>query len=208
MDVTAPPNHLTMADTLLLSDCRMVLLKTVLAGALLLTIGLLMVTFIGQYVTMEVQDLQRRDIEPHSEFLIGDVLDRSYSLPAGVSVLGSIVVTQAPSNQSGDIRFIVFDAENYQRWSSGGQSNFLFSALKQGQFNFTFKTDKAGVYHFVFDNRASLFKKYVILSIAYNEVFTSRVPDTRVRYVGWALLVVGGLILVFGLVKKPPVSWA
>ncbi len=186
----------------------MVSLKATSIGVSFLVLGILMLTVIGQYVTTEIQEVQRRDVEPHTEFLVGDVGEKSYSLPSGVSVFGSIDVTQAPSNQSGDIRFMVFDAENYQRWSSGGQSNFLFSGEKQGHFNFTFKTEKDGVYHLVFDNRASVFKKYVVLSIAYDEISTSRVPDTRARYVGWALLVSGGLILVYGLVKKTPIPWA
>ena len=186
----------------------MVLLKTTVAGFALLVLGLLLLTVAGQYVTIEVQEIQRRGVEPHAEFLVGDVVDKSYSLPAGVEVLGTISVTEAPSNQTGGIRFLVFDADNYQKWAIGGQANFAYSAEKQGQFNFTFTTDKSGVYHFAFDNRASLYKKYVTLTIAYNEVIKSRVPDTRVGYVGWALVIIGGLIFVYGLLRKPPIPWA
>jgi len=189
-------------------DCRMVLLKTSLAGITLLVLGILMVTVIGHYVTVEVRDVQRRDVEPHAEFLAGDIAERPYTLPTSVSVFGSILVNEASSNQSGDIHFMVFDEQNYQKWRSDGQANFLFSADKQGQFNFTFLTDKGGVYHFVFDNRASLFKKFVTLSISYNEVISSRVPDTRARYAGWALLITGGLVLIYGLVRRQPATWA
>ncbi len=186
----------------------MVLLKTTLAGACLLVVGILLMTTLGQYVTVEVQQVQTRPIEPHAEFLVGDVVDRSYSLPASASTSGSVGVTQAPTNASGDIRFMVFDAENYQKWNSGQQSDFLFSAEKQGQFNFTFTTARSGVYHFVFDNRASLFKKYVVLSVSYSEVSVSHVPDRRMPYIGWALLVGGAIILAYGLVRKPPIPWA
>jgi hypothetical protein len=186
----------------------MVLLKTTLAGACLLVFGILILTALGQYVTVEVRQVQQRDVEPHAEFLVGDVADRNYTLPANVAASGSVDVTQAPTNASGDIRFMVFDADNYQKWSSGQQSDFMFSAEEQGQFNFTFTTGNAGVYHFVFDNRASLFKKYVILSVGYSEVTMSHVPDPRVPYIGWALAVVGGIVLVIGLAKKPPIPWA
>jgi hypothetical protein len=125
-----------------------------------------------------------------------------------VPVFGSIYVTQDPTNATGDIRFIVFDAQNYQKWSSGAQADFLFSADKQGQFNFNFTTAKDGVYHFIFDNRASLFKKYVILSVGYTEVTVSRVPDPRTPYVAWALFVGGAIILAYGLMRKPPIPWA
>ncbi len=186
----------------------MVLLKTTLTGVCILVIGILLITMLGQYVTVEVRDVQTRDVEPHAEFLVGDIADRTYSLPASVSAFGSVDVTQAPTNASGDIRFMVFDAQNYQKWSSGQQADFLFSAEKQGQFNFTFTTANSGMYHFVFDNRASLFKKYVILSVSYSEVTLSHVPDPRVPYIGWALLFGGALILAYGLVRKPPIPWA
>lgn len=186
----------------------MVSLKATLTGVSLLVLGILLLTVLGQYVTLEAVETQRRDVEPHAEFLVGDVVDRSYSLPASVPVFGSIEATEAPSNQSGDIRLLVLDAANYQRWTTGGQSDFLFSSERQGQFNFTFKTDKSGVYHFVLDNRASLFKKYVTLTVAYNEMYTSHVPDMRARYVGWALLVVGGVVLAYGIAKRAPIPWS
>jgi hypothetical protein len=84
----------------------------------------------------------------------------------------------------------------------------MFSAEKQGQFNFTFTTANAGIYYFVFDNRASLFKKYVVLSIGYSEVTVTHVPDPRVPYVAWALMVGGAIILAYGLAKKPPIPWS
>jgi hypothetical protein len=186
----------------------MVLLKTTLTGIGLLVLGVLLVTALGQYVTVEVREVQRQSVEPHVEFLVGDLADRPYSLPASSQVLGNIIVAQAPSNQTGDIRFLVFDADNYQRWLSGSQADFIYSADKQGEFNYTFTTGTTGIYHFVFDNRASVYKKYVTLTVAYDEVTTSRVPDVRVSYVGWVLLVAGGLIFVYGLVKRPPASWA
>jgi hypothetical protein len=185
----------------------MVLFKTALAGAAIFAVGMLLLTM-GQFVTVEVQQMQNRAVEPHAEFLVGDVVDRPYDLPARVSVFGSVDVTQAPTNASGDVQFMVFDAANYQRWSSGQQSNSLFEAEKPGQLNFTFTTPSAGTYHFAFDNRASPFKKYVVLSIGYNEVTITHVPDPRVPYLAWALLVAGIIILIFGLAKKPPVRWS
>lgn len=186
----------------------MVLFKTTLAGACLLVVGILLLTTLSQYMTVQVQQVQNRDIEPHAEFLVGDVTDRTYTLPASVPAFGTVDVTQAPTNASGDIRFMVFDADNYQKWSSGQQSDFLFSAEKQGQSNFAFTSTNAGVYHFLFDNRASLFKKYVVLSIGYSEVTVSHIPDPRVPYIGWALLVGGAVILAYGLARKPPIPWA
>jgi hypothetical protein len=185
----------------------MVLLKTTLSGIALLVVAVLLITVMGQYVTMEVQQTQRIDVEPHAEFLVGDVADRSYSIPSGVSVFGTVTVTQAPSNQTSDIHFFVLDADNYQKWASGGSATYLFSA-DQGHFNYTFSAENPGVYHFVFDNRASLFKKFVTLTVSYNEVLTSHVPDPRVQYMGWGLLVAGCVVLVYGLARKPPTPWS
>jgi hypothetical protein len=186
----------------------MVLFKTSLVGASLLVVGILLLIVLGPYVTVEVRQVQQRDVEPHVEFLVGDVSDRAYSLPGNVAASGYVDVTQAPTNATGDISFIVFDEGNYQKWSSGQQSNPLFSAEKQGRFIYNFTTVDAGTYHFVFDNRASLFKKYIVLSVGYSEVTVSRVPDPRVPYVAWALMVGGAIVLAYGLAKRPPISWA
>lgn len=186
----------------------MVLLKTTLAGATMLVVGILLLTLLSQYVTVQVQYTQTRTVEPHAEFLVGDVVDRQYTLPASVSAAGTVDVTQAPSNASGNVQFTIFDDSNYQKWNSGQQSNSLYSSEGQGQFNYTFSTGGAGLYHFIFDNRASLYKKYVVLSVNYDEIILTHVPDSRIPYIGYVLLVGGAIVLVFGLLKKPPVSWA
>jgi len=186
----------------------MVLFKATVAGILLLALGIVSVTVLNQYVTMDVQQIQRRDVEPHIVLLIGDIAEKSYMLPANVDVFGAVTVTQAPSNQSGDIRFIVMDNDNYPKWSSSGQADSLYSVNGQGQFNYTFTTKKSGVFHFVFDNRASLYKKYVALTVAFNEVLSRRVADTRLAPVGWILMVLGVLIMIYGLARKPPIPWS
>lgn len=186
----------------------MVLFKTTLAGALLLIAGILLLTIAGQYITVQVQVVQRHDVEQHAMFLVGDLADRQYSLPDSVSAFGSLGVAQAPTNQSSDIQFKVFDADNYQKWTAGQDSNFLFSKDAQGQSNFTFTSTNGGLYYFVFDNRASLYKKYVTFSLSYNEVSTSQQPDSRIPYVGWGLLGAGLVVLAIGLIKKAPIPWA
>jgi hypothetical protein len=186
----------------------MVLLKTTLVGALLLVAGVLLLTVAGPHITVQVQAVQRHDVEPHAQFLVGDVMDRQYTLPGSVSVLGTLNVMQAPTNQSGNIQFMVLDSQNYELWSTGQQSNNLFASNALGASNFTFNTASAGVYHFVFDNRASVYKKYVTLSVSYDEVSVSTRPDARVPYVSLGLLAVGLVVMVYGLARKPPISWA
>ncbi len=208
LNATTPSNIITVLPSNVLSDCRMVLLKTTIAGCALLVVGILLLTVAGQYVTVEAREVQTRSVEPHAEFLVGDTVDKSYNLPANVEVLGTLDATQAPSNQTGSIRFLVFDADNYQKWLTGGQASSIYSAEKQGPLNFTFTTGTDGIYHFVFDNHVSLYKQYVTFTVAYNEVIRSRIPDTRVGYVGWVFAIMGGLIAAYGLLRKPPVSWA
>ena len=186
----------------------MVLLKATLAGAVLVVVGVVLLTVAGPYITVQGQVVQRHDLEPHAEFLVGDVVDRQYSLPASVSVFGVVNVGQAPSNQSGSLQFIVLDAQNYQLWATGEQSNNVYSSDQQGISNFTFSTGGAGVYHFIFDNRASVYKKYVTISVSYNEVSISNKPDPRVPYAGWAILSLGIVVLAYGLARKPAIPWA
>lgn len=184
----------------------MVLFKTTMTAVAVLVIGVLLLSYGGQYITMTVQNVQRKDVEPHTEFLVGDVVEKSYSFPATVTVLGIVKVTQAPTNESGNVRFLVFDETNFQKWNAGGQAESSYSSDKQGQFNFT--TSKSGVYYFIFDNRASLYKQYIVFSVAYNDVVMSQVPDPRLHYVAWAMLIGGALLLFVGLIRKPPVRWA
>lgn len=186
----------------------MVLFKTSVAGAMLVVAGLLLLTVAGQYVTVPVQTVQRHYVEQLAAFTVGDVTDRSYSLPAGVSTSGSLNVTQLPTNQLGDINFTIFDANNYQKWSAGQQSSSLLSKDEQGQSTFTFNTAKSGPYYFVFDDRLSSYKKSVAFSLSYDVVSTNYEQDPRIPYAGWALLIVGLLVLSVGLIKKAPVSWA
>jgi hypothetical protein len=186
----------------------MVLFKTALIGVALLILGVVVMTSVAPNITIEVQEVHWRTVEPHAEFLVGDTVDRSYALPQATSVTGTVFVTEAPSNQTSDISFLVFDLENYQRWNKGGLANALYSRENQGQFNFTFKTESASQYYFVFDNRASVFKKYVVFTLGYDETTTKRVPDTRFGYVGWGLAVIGATFLAYGLLRKPRVTWA
>jgi hypothetical protein len=66
-----------MVHTGILSERRMVLFKTTLVGVCILVAGILLLTTLGPYVTVEVQQVQHRDVEPHAEFLVGDVADRT-----------------------------------------------------------------------------------------------------------------------------------
>lgn len=189
----------------------MVLLKPTITGALLLILGILAVTTLSQYVTVQVQQTERHDLEPHAQFLVGDVADRPYTLPAAANIIGTVDVTQALStneNDSGKFHFIVLDDANYQNWGAGSQANPVFSSDQEGLFNYTFIAPASGVYHFVFDNRQSPSKKNVVLTVSYDEVLTSRVPDTRMTPVGYALMILGALILIYGLLRKPQIIWS
>ena len=62
----------------------MVLLKTTIAGFAILIIGVLLLTMIGQYITVQVQDVHRHDVEPHAEFLVGDLVDQIIQSPGRI----------------------------------------------------------------------------------------------------------------------------
>jgi hypothetical protein len=186
----------------------MVLFKTAISGVVILAVAVLLFNYGDQVVTMTVQNTLRTDIEPHTEFLVGDVAQKSYTLPAAVTSFGVVKTSQAPTNQSSDIRFMVLDDANFQKWNAGSQVDSVYSTTNQGEFNFTFATTKSGAYHFVFDNRASLYKKYIVFSMAYNQVVKSQVPDSRLQYVAWGTLLGGGILLLVGLVRRPPLRWA
>jgi hypothetical protein len=186
----------------------MVLLKTTLAGVVLIAAATLLLSVAGPYITVQARVVQRHDVEQNAQFLVGDAADRQYSIPGSVAVFGTVDVAEAVTNQSSDIQFMVLDAQNYQLWATGQQPNYVFSSDQQGHSNFTFNTSSPGVYHFVFDNKASFYKKFVTLSVGYNQISISNQPDPRVPYVAWGVLTAGLVVLVYGLAKRPLVSWA
>jgi len=204
----AHSNHITMPQLVVISDRRMVLLKTTLAGVVLIVAATLLLGVAGPYITVQARVVQRHDVEQAAQFLVGDTADRQYSIPGSVAVFGTVDVAQAVTNQSSDIQLMVLDAQNYQLWETGQQPTYVFSSDQQGHSSFTFNTPNPSVYHFVFDNKISLYKKFVTLSVAYNQISVSNQPDPRVPYVAWGLLAVGLVVLVYGLAKKPPISWA
>jgi hypothetical protein len=185
----------------------MVLVKTTFIGAALIVAGVLLLTVVGPYITIQVQVSQRHDVESNARFRVDDVTDRQYTLPGSVAVSGTLNVAQAPTNQSDDIQFMIFDAQNYQSWATGQQSNYMFASDRQGLSNFTFNTPSSGVYHFVFDDRASPYKKYVTLSIGYDEVSVNYQPDPRVPYVAWGLLAIGLVVAIYGVLRRQAVLW-
>jgi hypothetical protein len=191
----------------------MVLLKTTIAGTFLLVAGVLLLTIAGPYITVEVQSVQRIDVVQNAGFTVGQVyggVDHplSYALPGSVFAIVSLGVVQVPTNQSSNIQLTVYDADNYQKWAFGQQSNFLFLNDVRDHSNFTFTTSGGGPYYFVFDNTASPYKKYVTLSLGYDQVTTSHVPDPRLPYLGWGFLAAGLVVLAVGLIKKAPIPWA
>lgn len=192
----------------ILSDCRMVLLKPTIAGIGLILLAVVIMTYGPQHITMQTQEVRRTEVEPHIEFLVGDLKDRAFELPAHVTVVGAMKVVEAPTNRSSSILFMVMDAENYQRWISGQEPTFILSGEREGESEYAFELEKEGLVYFVFDNRAALFKKYVTFSVAYEETITTSLPDPRVTYVAWGLLIMGALVVAYGLVRKAPIPWS
>jgi len=186
----------------------MVLLKPTIAGIGLILLGTLMIMYGAHYITIQDQEVRRTEVEPHVELLVGDVKERAFQLPADVKVTGTLRVLEAPTNRSSSILFMVMDAENYQRWVSGQDATFLLSNEMEGQSEYAFELEKAGLVYFVFDNRAALFKKYVTFSVAYEQTITTSLPDPRATYAAWGVLVFGVSVLVYGLVRRPPIPWS
>ncbi|HUK50092.1 MAG TPA: hypothetical protein VLV18_03575 [Terriglobales bacterium] len=191
----------------------MVSLKPTITGIVLVIAGILLLTVASPYITTEVQSVQYHDIATSARIRVGIVyggVDKplSYSLPAGVTATGSLGVVNSINNQPSDIQMAVYDADNYQKWGAGQQSTFTFLNDVRDRSNFTFTTSNSGPYYFVFDNSASQYEKNVTISLGYNQISTSQVPDPRVPYLGWGLLATGLVVLAIGVIMKAPITWA
>ena len=145
----------------------------------------------------------------HDETLaVRDIAERSVQLDKGVTVNGTIMVSSALTGAPSDVLMFVADDANYQKWVTQGSPTYAFQKdLSSGE-SFTFAVPETGLYHFVFDNKISPVKKKVTMTADLLKQVTISMPDNRITYVAYAVVAVGSLLAVVGILRKTPIRWA
>ena len=145
----------------------------------------------------------------HDETLaVSDIAERSVQLDKGVTVNGTVTVSSALTGAPSDVLMFVADDANYQKWATQGSPTYAFQKdLSNGQ-SFSFTVPETGLYHFVFDNKISPVKTKVTITADLQKQVTISMPDNRITYMAYAVVAVGGLFAVVGILRKTPVRWA
>ena len=206
-------------DTVDSSKCRKLVLRIVVMraqpfflGIAILALGLLLVFFGTQTVTIDVPKTQTEVLFDRSTLTVGDVAHRSAELNENLTVICSGIVRIPSSNDSGDISFYVMNSADFQKWESGDRNiDFIVQRLRVDRIEASFVTSQKDTYYFVFDNsHSTLFKKEVTFSAYYE--FTSMehqtLEDRTFNTYGYPLIIVGAVVAVYGLVRKHEVRWA
>lgn len=181
-------------------------------GIIVLALGLLLVFFGTQTLTIDVPRTQTEVLFDRSTLTVGDVAHRSAELNENLTVFCSGIVRIPSSNDSGDISFYVLNSADFKKWESGDRNiDFIVQRLRVDRIEASFVTSHKDTYYFVFDNsHSTLFKKEVTFS-AYYEFTTMEqqtLEDRTFNTYGYPLIIVGAVIAVYGLVRKHEVRWA
>ena len=177
-------------------------------GIALLILGTFLFFAGPQLILVPSPQIQTTDLFHNEGFVVADVWERSVQLDEGVTVNGTIAVSSALTGEPSEVSLLVADDANYQKWVAHGGPTYVFQrGISNGQ-SFSFAVPRAGLYHFVFDNTNSPVKKKVTLTADLQKQVMINVPDVRVTYVAYGLMVIGCLVTVVGVLRRTQVPWA
>ncbi len=182
-----------------------------LGGMSLLILGMLMILFGSYTYNVNVPKLESKTIFENESFIVGDikVYKADFSKNITVTCIASIKIPA--TDDIGEINFYVIQGEEFQKWERGEKDAKLeIELIKTKNFNKSFKVDNEGTYYFVFDNTFSEFyKKELTFSVTIE--YLTYVEETRrnysIVYIGYLALVIGVIVTLYGLVRKPEITW-
>ncbi len=178
-------------------------------GGIAIVIGAAFLFFVGpQLILVPTAQTQVTALFSNEAFVVGDVWERSMQLDEGAVVNGTLAVSSALTGEASEISMLVVDDANYQKWMAHGSPTYaLQKDIPNGQ-SFSLTVPRSGVYHFIFDNTSSPVKKKVNMTVDLRSQVVVSLPDERVRYLAYGLLVIGFLVTAVGILRKTEVPWA
>jgi len=141
-------------------------------------------------------------------FVVGDIWERAVQLDERVLVNGTVAVGSALTGEASDIMILIVDDANYQKWISHGSPTYVLQKDVVNGGSFSFTVPRSGVYHLVFDNTNSAVKKKIAVTVDLERQVVVNLPDDRIRYVAYGVLVIGAIVAVVGILRKTEVPWA
>jgi len=179
-----------------------------LAGVAMLVAGIFLFFAGPQLIMVPSTQTQVVNLFSNDAFVVGDISEHSVQLDEDVLVNGTASVVSALTGEASEISMLVFDDANYQKWIAHANPTYLLQKdVSSGQ-TFSFTAPHIGVYHLVFDNTDSPVKKKVTMTADFQRQVTVNVPYEDVRYLSYALLVVGVVVSTIGVLRKTEIPWA
>ena len=178
--------------------CGIVIL---VSGAILLFAG-------PQVIMLPTTQTQITVLFNNETFVVGDIWERAVQLDEGVFVNGTVAVGSALTGEASDVMILVVDDANYQKWISHGSPTYVLQKDVVNDGGFSFTVPGSGVYHFIFDNTNSPVKKKIAMTVDLQRQVMVNLPDERIRYVAYGVLVIGAIVTVVGILRKTEVPWA
>jgi len=186
--------------------------RATLGGTSLVILGILMILFGSYTYTINIPIVESETVLDNISFTVGDVKVYEADFFENVTVTCNASINIPTTGDSGDINFYVLRGEEFQRWKNGEKDIIYIIELTMiKSINASFQTDKQGTYYFIFDNTFSeLYKKEVTFSstMEYATYVEEIRENNRIEYIGYFAVVIGVIVTVYGLVRKPEVTWA
>jgi len=187
-------------------------LKPTIAGLVLLIVGILGIQYGAQNYLKEVSKPVTDTFRVAMEVRELSFWSYGHRFETSTSVDGNGTISGGSYGQVTDINFFVMDGPNFENWKQRQPGVQYLAKMTQApsRFEFSFATSKNGTYFFVFDNYYSTAKREVSLSARYQyvKIVKEAHTDYTFSYVGAGISVVGAIVLIYGLLKKPEIRWA
>ncbi|MCZ2845200.1 MAG: hypothetical protein O2U61_01680 [Candidatus Bathyarchaeota archaeon] len=183
-----------------------------LGGISLVILGILMILFGSYTYTINIPIVESNTVFDKISFTVGDVKVYEADFFENVTVTCNASINIPTTGDAGDINFFVLRGEEFQRWKNGEKDViFIIELTMIKSINTSFQTDKQGTYYFIFDNTFSeLYKKEVTFSstMEYLTYVEEIRENNSIVYIGYFAVVFGVIVTVYGLIRKPEVTWA
>jgi len=179
-------------------------------GLAILLLGILLISLSYKPYMVEVKKVKKEPLIEKSTFIVGDVKVLQKYLTTGRSVVcyGKVYIPE--TGNLSDINFYIMDEENYGKWFKGKNAEPLLKEEKITILNASLPIAKNGTYYFIFDNTyAELYKKEVEFE-AYTQYEVIEMEPAQIKEfekIGFPFIIVGFAVMIYGILKKPKVTW-
>ncbi|MEM2228219.1 MAG: hypothetical protein QXR82_05405 [Candidatus Bathyarchaeia archaeon] len=184
--------------------------KPTFLGLAILLLGILLISLSFKTYMIEVKKIKKEPLIEKSKFIVGDVKVLQRYLTSGYLIVCYGKVYLPETGNLSDVNFYIMDEENYEKWFKGKNAESIIEKKKVTILNVSVPIIRNDTYYFIFDNTyAELYKKEVEFE-AYKQYEVIEMEPARIKTLnnlGLPLVFIGFIIMIYGILKKPEVTW-